>query len=434
MPVKPGSASSRPRRSRLSPTLQAGSARAAASCSTAGHERQRQIDAGGLPDFLPETQQIREAELAGRPDARRPAGPPRRDHRPRRPQDGDQRPQLGRRRSSWPTSRTPTRPPGRTCVEGQINLIDAVERTISFDTRTGKQYRLNDETATLLVRPRGWHLPEKHVTGRRRARLGRPLRLRPLLLPQRRSGCSSAGAGPTSTCPSSRATSRRGSGTTSSSLAQDTLGMPHGTIRATVLIETILAAFEMDGDPLRAARPLGRAQRRPLGLHLQRHQEVPRPARVRAARPRPGHDDRAVHARVHGAARQDVPPPRRPRDGRHGGVHPQPARSRGQRGRAARGSRDDKEREARRRLRRHLGRAPRPGAGRRRSSTRCSASGRTRSTASATTSTSAPPSCSTCACHAGRRDGGRASASTSASASSTSTPGCRGTGAAPSTT
>ena len=67
-----------------------------------------------------------------------------------------------------------------------------------------------------------------------------------VLLPQRRASCSRAAAARTSTCPSSKATSRRGSGTTSSSCAQDELGIPRGTIRATVLIETILAAFEMD--------------------------------------------------------------------------------------------------------------------------------------------------------------------------------------------
>ena len=63
--------------------------------------------------------------------------------------------------------------------------------------------------------------------------------------------------------------------------AQDALGIPRGTIRATVLIETILAAFEMDEILLRAARARRRAQRRALGLHLQRHQEV-RPRRARS--------------------------------------------------------------------------------------------------------------------------------------------------------
>ena len=54
-------------------------------------------------------------------------------------------------------------------VEGQINLVDAVERTISFDNPDGRVYQLDEQTATLLVRPRGWHLPEEHVAGRRRS-------------------------------------------------------------------------------------------------------------------------------------------------------------------------------------------------------------------------------------------------------------------------
>ena len=146
--------------------------------------------------------------------------------------------------------------------------------------------------------------------------------------------------------------------------------MPRGTIRATVLIETILAAFEMD-------EILYELRDHSAGLNAGRwdyifsvDQEVPRPARVRPARPRAGDDDRAVHARVHRAARRDLPPARRARDRRHGGVHPEPARRRGQRARARQGARGQAAR-GRRRLRRHLGRPPGPRAGRdARSSTR----------------------------------------------------------------
>ena len=80
------------------------------------------------------------------------------------------------------------------------------------------------------------------------------------------------------------------------------------------------------GDPLRAARALRRAERRPLGLHVQRHQDVPHPrARVRAARPQRRHDDGAVHAGLHRAAGAHLPQARRARDRRDGGVHPEPA-------------------------------------------------------------------------------------------------------------
>ena len=116
------------------------------------------------------------------------------------------------------------------------------------------------------------------------------------------------------------------------------------------------------GDPLRAAGALGRAERGPLGLPVQRDQEVPHPGPgVRPARAQLGHDDRPVHARLYRAAGQDLPPARRARDGRHGRVHPQPARPRGQREGAGQGPRGQDARVGRR-LRRLLGGAPGPGA------------------------------------------------------------------------
>ena len=99
-----------------------------------------------------------------RPVAARPAEPAGRDHRPDRPQDDDQRPQFGRRRSSWPTSRTPTRRPGRTWSRGPDQPDRRGRADASrFENPDGKTYRLNEQTATLLVRPRGWHLAERHV-------------------------------------------------------------------------------------------------------------------------------------------------------------------------------------------------------------------------------------------------------------------------------
>ena len=115
------------------------------------------------------------------------------------------------------------------------------------------------------------------------------------------------------------------------------------------------------GDPVRAPRPLGGAERGPLGLHLLGDQEVPRPRRLRASGPGAGHDDRPVHARVHGAPRPFVPHARSARDRRDGGVHPQPAGRRGQRDRAHARARGQAAR-VRGRLRRDVGRAsgPRP--------------------------------------------------------------------------
>jgi hypothetical protein len=157
-----------------------------------------------------------------------------------------------------------------------------------------------------------------------------PGRLRPVLLPQRAASCWRAAPGPTSTCPKLESHLEARLWNDVFLFAQDALGIPRGTIRATVLIETILAAFEMDEILYELREHSERPQRRAVGLHLQHHQEVPAPAGLRAARPRPGHDDRPLHARLHAASGQDLPPPRRPRHRRHGRLHPQPPRPAGQ--------------------------------------------------------------------------------------------------------
>ena len=113
------------------------------------------------------------------------------------------------------------------------------------------------------------------------------------------------------------------------------------------------------GNPLRAARAQRRPQRRTLGLHLQRHQEVPQPRGVGVARPGSDHDDGAVYAGLYGTAGPHLPRPRRPRHRRDGRVHPQSPRPRGQRPGARPGARGQTAR-VRRRIRRHLGRAPGP--------------------------------------------------------------------------
>ena len=140
------------------------------------------------------------------------------------------------------------------------------------------------------------------------------------------------------------------------------------------------------GDPLRAARALLRPERGPLGLHLLDDQVLPGPPGVRAARPQRREDDGAVHARLHRAAGEDLPPARRVRDGRHGGADPVAQGRRGQRARDRGGARGQGAR-GRGRLRRHLGRAPRRGGrGVGRVRRRCSATSPTRSTSSARTS------------------------------------------------
>jgi malate synthase len=130
-------------------------------------------------------------------------------------------------------------------VAGQVNCQDAVRRTIEFENPDGKRYALNEETATLLVRPRGWHLPEKHL-----AVDGVPIsaglfdfglyffhNARELL---------ARGSGPYFYLPKLESHLEARLWNDVFDFAQDALDIPRGSVRATVLIENILAAFEMD--------------------------------------------------------------------------------------------------------------------------------------------------------------------------------------------
>jgi malate synthase len=135
-------------------------------------------------------------------------------------------------------------PTWRNCLEGQANLIDAVDRTISLDA-AGKHYELQAEVATLLVRPRGWHLPEKHLLVD-----GEPVSASlfdfGLYLFHAGRRQLDAGSGPYFYLPKLESHLEARLWNDVFVFAQDRLSIPRGTIRATVLIETILAAFEMD--------------------------------------------------------------------------------------------------------------------------------------------------------------------------------------------
>src|SRR6516164_9837401 len=131
-------------------------------------------------------------------------------------------------------------------VQGQVNLLDAVRRTISFDDpATGKIYRLAERTATLIVRPRGWHLPEKHVRINGEVVAGALFDFA-LYLANNHEALARHGTGPYFYLPKLESHLEARLWNEVFVAAQDALGMPRGTIKATVLIETILAAFEMD--------------------------------------------------------------------------------------------------------------------------------------------------------------------------------------------
>jgi len=129
-------------------------------------------------------------------------------------------------------------------VGGQQNLTDAIERTISVET-PDKRYALKDEVAVLLVRPRGWHLSERHVEVD-----GRPVSASlfdfGVYFQRNAERLLARGTGPYFYLPKLESHVEASLWNDVFCFAQDRLGLPHGTIKATVLIETILAAFEME--------------------------------------------------------------------------------------------------------------------------------------------------------------------------------------------
>ncbi len=130
-------------------------------------------------------------------------------------------------------------------IEGHINLRDAIERTISFTSPDGKEYRLKEQPAVLLVRPRGWHFPEKHIFVDSEPLSG-PLLDFGLYFFHNARKLLEMGTGPYFYLPKLESHLEARLWNDVFQMAQDELEIPRGSIRATVLIETILAAFEMD--------------------------------------------------------------------------------------------------------------------------------------------------------------------------------------------
>jgi malate synthase len=129
-------------------------------------------------------------------------------------------------------------------ITGQINMRDAVRRTISLE-QNGKSYKLNDKIATLVVRPRGWHLDEKHVLVDGKRISGGIFDFALFLFHNAKEQLA-RGAGPYFYLPKMESHLEARLWNDIFVMAQNEIGLPQGTIKATVLIETIVAAFEMD--------------------------------------------------------------------------------------------------------------------------------------------------------------------------------------------
>jgi malate synthase len=206
--------------------------------------RQARIDAGEMPDFLPETAHIRAGDwkVAPLPKAlenRRVeiTGPVEAKMIINAYNSG-----ADSYMSDFEDSNSPK---WDNQIQGQVNLYKAIRRELSFKNEAGKEYKLNDKIATLQVRPRGWHLDEKHV----------------LIDGQRVSGGVfdfglfffhnakeqiARGAGPFFYLPKMESHLEARLWNDIFCMAQDHIGIPRGTVKATVLVETILATFELE--------------------------------------------------------------------------------------------------------------------------------------------------------------------------------------------
>lgn len=207
-------------------------------------ERQREIDNGKLPNFLSETEHIRKGTwtVAPIPDDLQ-------DRRVEITGPVDRKMVINALNSGakvfMADFEDATSPSWENIMRGQINLRDAVRRTISYTNESGKVYQLNGKIATLKVRPRGWHLDEKHIEldGRR---VSASLVDFGLFFFHNARELVNRGSGPYFYLPKIESHLEARLWNEVFCFAQDEFNVPRGTIKATVLIETIMAAFEMD--------------------------------------------------------------------------------------------------------------------------------------------------------------------------------------------
>ena len=206
--------------------------------------RWRELRAGGTLEFLPDSQPLREAAWTV---ARVPA-----DLRTRKVEitgPTDRKMVINALNSGasvymadFEDANTPT---WRNLIEGQRNLIDAIERTIEFRNPDGKVYKLNEKTATLVVRPRGWHLDEKHFLVDGRPRSGALFDFG-LYFFHNAKRLRANGTGPYFYLPKLESHREARLWNEIFKWSQDELHIPRGSIKATVLVEVITLAFEMD--------------------------------------------------------------------------------------------------------------------------------------------------------------------------------------------
>jgi malate synthase len=211
----------------------------------AREQAQQQRDAGVMPDFLPQTAAIREGDWRIAPIPADLA-----DRRLAVTGAVDRKTVINALNvpvrafaADFEDSCSPT---WENMIRGQVNLADAIRHTLTYaDSATGKVYRLRDRTATVVMRPRGWHLPEKHVLINGETVSGTLFDFA-LFIANNHAALRQRGTGPYFYLPKLENHLEARLWNDVFLATQEVLGLPRGTIKATVLIETISAAFEMD--------------------------------------------------------------------------------------------------------------------------------------------------------------------------------------------
>lgn len=210
------------------------------------HERQLAFDQGTKPDFLPETADIRSSEwktseiptdlLDRRVEITGPSG--------------DTKMVINAFNSGanvyMADFEDAQSPMWENVLQGQVNMTQAIDRGISYRSPEGKDYKLNDQIATLIVRPRGWHLLEEHLMDENGAAVSASIFDFAVYLFRNAKKLAAKGSGPYYYLPKLESHLEAKLWNDVFDFAESELGLPHGTIKATVLIETIVAAFEMD--------------------------------------------------------------------------------------------------------------------------------------------------------------------------------------------
>ncbi|WP_286829964.1 MULTISPECIES: malate synthase A [Kordiimonas] len=207
--------------------------------------RQKRFDAGELPDFLPETKDIRESDwkILGTPEDLK-------DRRVEITGPVDRKMMINAFNSGANVFMTDfedaSSPTWENMIDGQINLMDYARGRLEFtDPKSGKEYRMNEQTATLKVRPRGLHMTEVHAELN-----GQPISASlfdfGLYIYHNASALLARGTGPYFYLPKMESHFEAKLWDDVFTYTEEVLGLEHGTIKTTVLIEALPAAFEMD--------------------------------------------------------------------------------------------------------------------------------------------------------------------------------------------